>query len=1186
MKYVKPYGRSKTVLVEGKKTRLLSRRKKGNEVETSSFDAFYASDPSFVLSRLISEFDKVAAKPRQGELPSKRQFQFRSDLGAEIWEHFKLKPWFTDKPEYWAKLWKTKLHPYGREVKDDPKTAPNRRPAKDERQGRLYKKYFGITPPDQINAASLPSMIEQELFVHGTTGAGDTPGGGVGQRGKITQHARTLSSNAHSLERVKGTAAPWEAMDLEDYKNYGDVAGEIIQALKVKKEKPKSGRSAKPFTPSPAFFASILHDHYARVFQRDEVRPGSNQEPMSIKEVKQNAAYTGLFELHEAICDFYKNAARSRNRQLDSMIVALPKNMDDLFKRLRMRRVNQSLNSMIRLGKVIHYSAASSEDEDSPRDVVKNWPSDIDNSPYWLSEGMAKIKRNEAFVRVWRTAISHAAHGLRTWVAIDGHEVDGLPVDLLLQDGREFISDFFENELFQKQAGFYFGDRAKHFGTNADEREAGLKLMAFTLSRYRNSGFHFNGRGGFVRMLKPQEDQNYQGSDVFLNILNEDVARLEERNKEVLRAVQIKTFTKQHELDKIYEEISQGRGSGTLAPRFNRVLQRVKNAWTKEKLPKDIDTKTALRLPDPRNHIDLKNPVLKAQYLALKLVYETGFRHWMTHKVGADLTPWIDQAVKRAHAAMKELNDQNDEFEIVTKIAGLVELGAEDSIEEFHDQLAEKAAAVSPLQSNYSNEQDKMSRQSSHIDDLRTDVFAIAFEDYLKEQGFEFLLTLPKERDTGLGAGAALIDDLPRVDTNPVGWDLYHGRLYAILHLIPAGTVNALAHQLRKWEVLDTRGEALHLKTLETNPEEKDATLRVRELLDLYLTMRDDKFTEGAWIDVGEELREVFDSEETMRRVFPTASAETDEHIPIRGLRELLRTGSHEVLGQIYQKHKITSRDLEKLGAFSKSNVENLHKSYGDLHADWVEKKKEFKEIEKYNDIAQQLDAYRSIRNFVQLNTHLRTYRLMMDVVGRFVDLAGMFERDVYFVMLALIYRAGGDSQNALETVFENEGKGMLKSGRVFAACSHFLEPEDKQHVVLTRLEIFFGKKFWDSGQPESEVGQVNRRPVKARNDFAHFNVLLVQENNKFKTPNLTHLMNRARDMVAYDRKLRNSLSKSISDLLAKSGLQISWNTDKHTLVDAKVSSLEINHLGGMGRTEKLNNAQFVAMVGELFAPE
>lgn len=140
-------------------------------------------------------------------------------------------------------------------------------------------------------------------------------------------------------------------------------------------------------------------------------------------------------------------------------------------------------------------------------------------------------------------------------------------------------------------------------------------------------------------------------------------------------------------------------------------------------------------------------------------------------------------------------------------------------------------------------------------------------------------------------------------------------------------------------------------------------------------------------------------------------------------------------------------------------------------------------------------------------------------------------------------------------------------------------------------------------------VGRVNLDLYRSiRNDFAHFNMLYGKQrttespsNKTLRCPvamglNLTCWVNCARDLMSYDRKLKNAVSQSIMELLEREGFILKWEMNSnHQLCNATLESRVVHHLGDKKFplkadkrafcriTESLHSDAFVRMLAVAF---
>jgi hypothetical protein len=262
----------------------------------------------------------------------------------------------------------------------------------------------------------------------------------------------------------------------------------------------------------------------------------------------------------------------------------------------------------------------------------------------------------------------------------------------------------------------------------------------------------------------------------------------------------------------------------------------------------------------------------------------------------------------------------------------------------------------------------------------------------------------------------------------------------------------------------------------------------------------------------GRLLSEGFESEEDFKSLFPEGG-KTGSYIPLRGLREMLRFGGDQVLAPVFTSpsYKITAKECEDWRELQ-GQIKDAQNRREELHAKWVKNPKEFEGCAKnrgdYKEVLEVCKRHRHLAHRVRLVDHVQLHSLLMAVLARLVDYAGLLERDMYFVTLALCHESGID----VESVFGEK----LDKGRIIDALR-----DCKNQSIKGDIEKLFG---------------FSRSHLEVRNDLSHFNML--RSNDRL---DLTHWINQARQLMAYDRKLKNSVSKSIKELLGREGFELKW---------------------------------------------
>lgn len=129
---------------------------------------------------------------------------------------------------------------------------------------------------------------------------------------------------------------------------------------------------------------------------------------------------------------------------------------------------------------------------------------------------------------------------------------------------------------------------------------------------------------------------------------------------------------------------------------------------------------------------------------------------------------------------------------------------------------------------------------------------------------------------------------------------------------------------------------------------------------------------------------------------------------------------------------------------------------------------------------------------------------------------------------------------------------------------------------AIADLERVFGTGFLDS----------RTGAVSVRNRHAHLNMLweaASTDPKRHRRLNLTKEVVRTRCLMAYDRKLKNAVTKSIIGVMERENIAIAWTTKRHLTCGAKLGAQQAKHLKHELFTENLHDPIFLAMVGDLF---
>ena len=469
MLIIKPYGRSEADFDSKKKNlrRKIRRNPSADDEspDTDEITEFAKDQPKLVIDQWISMIDKIATKPRGNRKPKPTcgQWELREKLGRAAFKILDNEGLFStddNKKKKLKRLWWSKIHPYfstkvldisasvniwrsethpcrskiQRYLEEPSKNKKGELDPKEIPKNHWYGRFVGDKEPADISekdADVIAKKIHEHLYEKEYRKGPNRPNK---NKGLIAARAESIDNNVTTLlDRLpdREHPYPWSKQDEDNYKQAGDIAKQILEKAEEKKHGKFFLRDAAP----------ILHEQYGRLFNNDG-------KPLCITEARDRSP--GLFALHSAIKDTYTRILKHNKKggyNKKGVARVLPKDMNVLLRLVESKWDNRNLNALIRLGKVICYEA------DSVANIDANWPEDKDlqESRYRTSVGQAEIKRNEAFVRVWRYTIALGARTLKDWADPD----NSTNRDILTKI-KKVIKKFCESD-YQKKLPLLFG---------------------------------------------------------------------------------------------------------------------------------------------------------------------------------------------------------------------------------------------------------------------------------------------------------------------------------------------------------------------------------------------------------------------------------------------------------------------------------------------------------------------------------------------------------------------------------------------------------------------------------------------------------------------------------------------------------------------------------------------------------
>ena len=1123
MRIIRPYGRS--VVKRGEERKIVPRTESREQAASQSaqphpcaIPAFAEDDPHIIIAQWISALDKVIAKPSGTNKASHELHALRDKLGNACWDRMIARH---ESLRTMKKVWRWKLHPYGEPEPEDAGKKHKGPKPNTPRKGRWYTAFAGKTEFDQLDFEGIAEALADHLYHDQRRIHDGRP------RSERTEHkkgwiAARAESVAKSLPAPANEKKPvgWTGQDERKFLDFfrDPALDPAVIILEATKNRSIFSNAA----------GKVIADCYGKYFSD----PAGD---VLTRQAIRDAGRCGELALWDAVRTYYRRLLSAK--QKPGLNRTLPKDAKALVTLLRARGTNRRINDLIRLGRLLHYEPDSAQG---------------DSAPVFDSDKQADIKRAEAFVRVWRTAISQARCTVANWIDPEkkaDRDILGSKQALLNHFEKTFQA---QQAQAEKQTALLFGTHTNVF-SDVSLKDLCLALVHLTM-QCRHKIVHFTSREDF--MSKVKKELRKEGEEDKLKaalsnskqplcaLFDRDMQNSGEQIVKEITGAKLPHFADQQQMDAFVSCVGVLDDTDTVLPRFRRLLLRLENTGQSGKLPKPENI-TALydelaRLEKQEGESAarerIKHEAALAKYIGLKMLYERPFRCWLAKQKACELNEWLQQACKRATKEARNLNGRNSDYTdlIVAKAAEVTPLQDGERITHFMQRLTALTASEMRVQKGYDNNPEQARKQAGWIDNLLCDVLGRAFHAFLASEGAAcgWLLCLDPETDEHRQDPAKVTPpELPK-DQTPDWLKL----LYAVLHMIARDDVSRLLHQFRKWETLEAKAGG--------QTDEDSAGLR--RVLTLYLHMSEAKF-DGQEADYADsEIRRLFEKQADFDRVFPVAEGGA-LLATRRGLRQIMRFGHLPLLRPIFAQHRIASADVEALQMLERpdetglSEIARAQRDRKKLHETLA--RKNFipgDELKKYQSFLNTITQHRDLCAKVRLTNHLRLHRLMIRLWSRLLDFAGLWERDRSFV-----------------------------------------------HLVLTRWKGLSSKCAWEEvntlfSGPQRDSSHLR----KIRNALAHFDFLGNVWSDNLTRPDFTIYVNKVRDLMAYDRKLKNAVSKSVIDILDEEGFTLTWDmNDEYRLCSPVIESKKLQHFKKSRKkiSEPMHNDQLVAMVSSLF---
>lgn len=212
---------------------------------------------------------------------------------------------------------------------------------------------------------------------------------------------------------------------------------------------------------------------------------------------------------------------------------------------------------------------------------------------------------------------------------------------------------------------------------------------------------------------------------------------------------------------------------------------------------------------------------------------------------------------------------------------------------------------------------------------------------------------------------------------------------------------------------------------------------------------------------------------------------------------------------------------------------------------------------ENYKKLTENIEQYNWLDNklhFVHLN---RIHLLTIDILGRLAGFVALYDRDFQMI----------DAQNTSD-LFQLKAFVSLRDLDKDLKSKNISEIVDEYYIVkrdnsaiteADRAALITSITSKRSRYQKVLFGGIS--PFEIRPYIAHFNYL-----SKTASKSLIDLINDTRDLLSYDRKLKNAVTKSIIEIFDKHGMELHLEFENyHKLKVVSVEPKKLYHLGTKG---------------------
>lgn len=284
--------------------------------------------------------------------------------------------------------------------------------------------------------------------------------------------------------------------------------------------------------------------------------------------------------------------------------------------------------------------------------------------------------------------------------------------------------------------------------------------------------------------------------------------------------------------------------------------------------------------------------------------------------------------------------------------------------------------------------------------------------------------------------------------------------------------------------------------------------------------------------------------------------ADGENVIKYRSFYNIKKYGILDLLEKIVAKAdlKITKEEIKIYKNLQKELEKNdFYKIQEEIHREYnqkpnlISKTENEKDFNDYKKAVENIQNYTQLKNKIEFNDLNLLQSLLFRILHRLAGYTSLWERDLQFKL-----KGEYPEDKYIDEIFnfDNSKNKKYKEGSIIFKYADFLieKEEEKSGEILKKNKKIKRRK---------EI--IEKEGLEIRNYIAHFNYIPDAEKS------ILEMLEELRNLLKYDRKLKNAVMKSIKDIFKEYGFivefEISHESNSKKIKVLNVKSEKIKHL-------------------------